>query len=85
MRRPSTITVQAPHWPWSQPFFTDITPSSSRSASSTLMRGSRFSCRSVPSTVSLTPTSCPVIGRPPKKCVGVRHRRGPFDSYQLSG
>ena len=21
MRRPSTSTVQAPHWPWSQPFF----------------------------------------------------------------
>ena len=20
IRRPSTITVQAPHWPWSQPF-----------------------------------------------------------------
>ena len=26
MRRPSTSTVQAPHWPWSQPFLVPVRP-----------------------------------------------------------
>ena len=34
MRRPSTSTVQAPHWPWSQPFLVPVRSRWSRSASS---------------------------------------------------
>jgi hypothetical protein len=33
-RRPSTSTVQAPHWPWSQPFLVPVRSRCSRSASS---------------------------------------------------
>ena len=39
-RRPSTCTVQAPHWPWSQPFFEPVSARWSRSASSSVVRGS---------------------------------------------
>ena len=37
-RRPSSRTVQAPHWPWSQPFFAPVRPTCSRSASSNVVR-----------------------------------------------
>src|SRR5581483_1405949 len=37
-RRPSSKTVQAPHCPWSQPFFVPVRPSRSRSASSSVVR-----------------------------------------------
>ena len=40
MRWPSTITVQAPHWPWSQPFLTPIRSARSRSRSSSVTQGS---------------------------------------------
>src|SRR3546814_18397553 len=30
IRRPSTITVQAPHWPWSQPFLVPVRRSEER-------------------------------------------------------
>ena len=40
MRRPSTSTVQAPHWPRSQPFLVPVRPRRSRSASSSVTRGS---------------------------------------------
>ena len=33
-RRPSISTVQAPHWPWSQPFLPPVSPRCSRNASS---------------------------------------------------
>ena len=38
-RRPSTSTVQAPHWPWSQPFFVPVRSRCSRSASSRVVHG----------------------------------------------
>ncbi len=37
-RRPSSRTVQAPHWPWSQPFLAAVTLKCSRSASSSVVR-----------------------------------------------
>ena len=37
-RQPSSRTVQAPHCPWSQPFFGLVMPSRSRSASSSVVR-----------------------------------------------
>ena len=37
-RLPSASTVQAPHWPWSQPFLVPVSPRCSRSASSTVVR-----------------------------------------------
>ncbi|MNP44100.1 hypothetical protein D3C76_1379480 [compost metagenome] len=41
MRRPSAITVQAPHWPWSQPFLVPVSCRCSRRASSRVVRVSR--------------------------------------------
>ena len=35
-----TMTVQAPHWPWSQPFLVPVRPICSRSASSRVVRAS---------------------------------------------
>jgi hypothetical protein len=40
MRVPSTSTVQAPHWPWSQPFLVPVNSSRSRSRSSSVTQGS---------------------------------------------
>ena len=40
IRRPSTSTVQAPHWPRSQPFLVPVRSSRSRSRSSSVTRGS---------------------------------------------
>ena len=54
MRRPLTSTVQAPHWPWSQPFLVPVRWRCSRSASSSDVRGSRSRCRTRPLTVSAT-------------------------------
>ena len=48
MRLPSTSTVQAPHWPRSQPFFEPVSPTTSRSASSSVTRGSSASRWSMP-------------------------------------
>jgi hypothetical protein len=45
MRRPSTITVQAPHWPWSQPFLVPVRCRCSRSASSSVVRVSSVRVR----------------------------------------
>src|SRR5216684_1202713 len=56
MRRPSICTVQAPHSPRSQPFFVPVSPSSSRNASSSVMRGSTISVRAWPLTTMLTGT-----------------------------
>ena len=39
-RRPSSSTVQAPHWPWSQPFLVPVRSSRSRRASSRVVRWS---------------------------------------------
>ena len=54
MRRPSTITVQAPHWPWSQPFLVPVRCRCSRSASSSVVRVSSSSSRALPFTVKDT-------------------------------
>ena len=43
MRRPSTSTVQAPHWPWSQPFLVPVRPRCSRRASSSVVQGATAS------------------------------------------
>src|SRR5262249_20703565 len=56
-RRPSSRTVQAPHCPWSQPFFGLVIPRRSRKASSTVVRESTVSLCSVPSTRSVISTS----------------------------
>merc|ERR1711974_312979 len=48
MRRPFTMTVQAPHWPWSQPFLEPVRPRWFRSASRSVVRGSAESSRSSP-------------------------------------
>jgi hypothetical protein len=47
-RLPSTSTVQAPHAPWSQPFFVPVSPSRSRSASSSVTRASTCSRSDLP-------------------------------------
>ena len=51
--------MHAPHWPWSQPFFALVTPSRSRSASSSVVRVSTFSRCVVPSTRSVISASTP--------------------------
>ena len=52
MRCPLTITVQAPHCPWSQPFFVPVSARCSRSASSNVVRGSRSRAYFRPLTVA---------------------------------
>ena len=56
IRRPSTSTVQAPHWPWSQPFLVPVRPRVSRRASSKVTRGSRPSSWRLPLTTRTTVT-----------------------------
>jgi hypothetical protein len=53
IRRPSTRTVQAPHWPWSQPFLVPVKPTWMRSASSKVVQGARFSFCATPFTCSV--------------------------------
>ena len=45
-RRPLTCTVQAPHWPWSQPFFVPVSATVSRRQSRSVVRGSMRRVRS---------------------------------------
>src|SRR3984885_5426108 len=54
MRRPLTKTVQAPHWPWSQPFLVPVSFRSSRRRSRSEVRESTLSCFSSPLTVTET-------------------------------
>src|SRR5207237_669329 len=61
MRRPSTRTVQAPHWPWSQPFLVPVRPRFSRRASSSVTRGSSFNSCFLPLSRNVTGT---VAGAP---------------------
>src|SRR5690349_12600964 len=53
IRRPSTRTVQAPHWPWSQPFFVPVKPRWMRSASSSVVHGASLSLLATPLTWSV--------------------------------
>src|ERR1700731_958634 len=54
IRRPSTRTVHAPHWPRSQPFLVPVRCRRSRSRSSSVTRGSSSSTsRRTPLTVRL--------------------------------
>jgi len=53
-RRPSTKTVQAPHWPWSQPFFVPVRLRRSRRASSKVVQGAMLNVRFSPLTLSVT-------------------------------
>ena len=48
MRLPSTRTVQAPHWPWSHPFFVPVKSRRSRSRSSKVIQGLTSICFTVP-------------------------------------
>ena len=52
MRRPFSRTVQAPHWPWSQPFLVPVRCRCSRSASSSVVRLSSVRRCVVPFTLS---------------------------------
>lgn len=56
-RRPSRRTVHDPHCPWSHPFFGDVTPSRSRSASSSVVRVSTVRVQVLPSTVNVISAS----------------------------
>jgi hypothetical protein len=47
-------TVQAPHCPWSHPFFEPVSPSRSRSRSSTDIRLSTSTARGSPLTIAVT-------------------------------
>src|SRR6185369_15853205 len=51
-RRPSSSTVQAPHWLWSQPFLVPVRSSPSRSRSSSVVRLSTRTVCGSPFTVS---------------------------------
>src|SRR6267154_3643165 len=55
-RRPSISTVQAPHWPWSQPFLLPVSPTCSRNASNTVVRASILRDLLSPLTLSVTLT-----------------------------
>src|SRR5262245_34795847 len=48
MRLPSTRTVHAPHWPWSQPFFVPVRSSCSRRASSRVVHGATLNVVGAP-------------------------------------
>ena len=50
-RRPSTRTVQAPHWPWSQPFLLPVSSRCSRRESRREVRVSRVREWDVPLTL----------------------------------
>src|SRR5712672_1335164 len=54
MRRPSTSTVQAPHWPWAQPFLVPVRSRCWRNASSRVVHGATASLRSTLFTNSVT-------------------------------
>ena len=53
MRLPSTSTVQAPHWPWSQPFLVPVRSRSWRSRSSSVVQGATDTVRGAPLIVSV--------------------------------
>ena len=50
IRRPLTMMVQAPHWPWSHPFFVPVRCRCSLRASSSVVRGSSSNSRRAPLT-----------------------------------
>src|ERR1041385_5385455 len=54
IRRPSTSTVHAPHWPWSQPFLVPVRSRWSRSASSSVVHGATSSLTGLRLTLSDT-------------------------------
>src|SRR6267143_3943414 len=57
IRRPSTMTVQAPHWPRSQPFFVPVNSRCSRRRSRSVTRGSsRWMVLVTPFTLSVVET-----------------------------
>ena len=62
--------MQAPHWPWSQPFLAPVSASCSRSTSSSEERGSSESMRVVPFTVSRTETVCAGSPSAPDRALG---------------
>ena len=53
-RRPSTRTVQAPHWPWSQPFLVPVSSRYSRRASRSVVRVSRVRVCGLPLILRVT-------------------------------
>src|SRR5258707_9298968 len=58
MRRPSTMTVHAPHWPRSQPFLVPVKFSRSRRRSRSVTRGSSSAM------VRMTPLMVRVVEKP---------------------
>src|SRR5580704_2673462 len=54
MRCPFTNTVQAPHWPWSQPFLLPVRCRCSRKASSSVVRVSSSNSQALPFTSKAT-------------------------------
>src|SRR5918999_6322431 len=62
MRLPFTSTVQAPHWPWSQPFLEPVRARCSRSASRSVVRESRFTANSRPLILSVNATVRGALG-----------------------
>ena len=68
---PSTSTVQAPHWPWSQPFLVPVRSRRSRSRSSRVVQGATWSSR-----------RCPLIGQADADPGVRRDRRTAFDEHE---
>src|SRR5205807_2522996 len=60
-RRPSRRTVQAPHWPWSQPFLLPVSSKCSRRASRSEVRVSRVRVCGVPLTLRVRVMVCGVV------------------------
>ena len=77
IRRPSTSTVQAPHWPWSQPFLVPVRSRRSRNASSRVVHGAITSSTRAPLTVSVTGIFCGAAAVCLDRlcCVRLRHLR----------
>src|SRR2546425_9657518 len=61
-RLPLTCTVQAPHCPWSQPFFVPVSATVSRIQSSSVVRGSMRSWWSLPLMRSVIGTAPSTFG-----------------------
>ena len=64
-RRPLTRTVQAPHWPWSQPFLLPVSWRFSRRASSSEVRVSSESVCVAPLILRVSSAICGVVAAAP--------------------
>src|SRR3954451_12601643 len=62
MRLPSISTVQAPHWPWSQPFLVPVRSRCWRKRSSSVVQGATASCLLWPLIVRITAVASGKVG-----------------------